>query len=306
MPLPSYQIVCAPDSAEEIAKLADRTLRIAGAKATLPTPIDELLRGAKIKDESNTEGSIKGFITSLNQQGRAIFAATLQKVRGIADLREQAIYVPADTRTRERFAKAHELGHQKIPWHHIGAAGSVRIYRDDDYSLSPEVKDLFDIEANFFAAEVIFQGKDFTRRARDYRPSFEAVFTLADQHGASRQATLRRYVEEQDELLLALSYLPSRFDIDRQGRSVLRAPRFFPSAKFIQSYGDVQFPTELRSDHPWAEARDLQEICEGDIDLDCGGRRVRFWWQAWWNTYTLLVLLRRRPSLSLVGRILRP
>jgi hypothetical protein len=112
-------------------------------------------------------------------------------------------------------------------------------------------------------------------------------------------------VEEQDEMLAALSYLPSRFEVDEEGHLVLRAPRFFGSPRFVQKYGNVQFPLELRSGHPWTAARNLREICEGDVDLNCDGLTVRFWWQAWWNTYTLLVLLRRRPSLSVVGRIFR-
>jgi hypothetical protein len=33
---------------------------------------------------------------------------------------------------------------------------------------------------------------------------------------------------------------------------------------------------------------------------------VAFQWITWWNSYTLFVLLRRKPMLSLVGGILRP
>jgi hypothetical protein len=35
------------------------------------------------------------------------------------------------------------------------------------------------------------------------------------------------------------------------------------------------------------------------------GHTMEFQWMAWWNTYTLFVLLRRKPKLSLVGGILR-
>ncbi|HEX8178635.1 MAG TPA: hypothetical protein VF525_03745 [Pyrinomonadaceae bacterium] len=305
MALPNSRLVVSPESAPEIIKIADRALRAAGARGKLPTPVEDLIRAARITDEGDAEGVVKRFLSSLNEGRRAFFRSSMQKLRGIADMRERAVYVPTDTAPRERFAKGHELGHQLIPWHHVDTDGPSAFYHDNEYTLSPLVRDLFDIEANLFSSEVIFQGQEFTTRARDYRPSFDAVFLLADLHGASRQATLRRYVEEQDEMLAAVSYLPSRYDFNPGGRSTLRAPRFFGSPRFVQKYGHVQLPTEITPEHSWAQARNSGEICEGDIDLDCGGVSVRFWWQAWWNTYTLLVLLRRKPSLGIVSGIFR-
>ncbi len=300
--LPSSHPIVALESAPEIIKIADRALKAAGAKGKLPTPIEELIQVAQIDDE-DTEGIVKRFLSSLNEGGRALFRSSFQKVRGIADLRERAIYVPSDTAPRERFAKGHELGHQLIPWHHIGAEKVSSFYRDTDFTLSPVVRDIFDIEANFFASEVIFQGKRFSQRARDYKPSFEAVFLLADLHGASRQATLRRYIEAQDEVLAGISYLPSLYD-RRDGLPTLRSPRLIGSPGFNRKYGRIRLPSQIPPDHPWAQARTCNGISLGEIDLDCDGPLVRFQWQAWWNSYTLLVLLRRRPSLGMVGRIL--
>lgn len=305
MTLPNSHLIISPESAPEIIRIADRALRAAGARGKLPTPIEDLIRAAKITDDGDTEGVVKRFLSSLNEGRRAFFRSSMQKLRGIADLRERAVYVPTDTAPRERFAKGHELGHQLLYWHHINTNGGSSFYQDNEYTLSPRGRNLFDIEANLFSSEVIFQGQQFTTRARDYQPSFDAVFLLADLHGASRQATLRRYVEAQDEMLASVSYLPSRYDADENGRPILRAPMFFGSPRFVQKYGDVQLPTEIKAEHPWAEARRSKEACEGEIDLNCGGAPIRFWWQAWWNTYTLLVLLRRRPQLGFVSRIFR-
>jgi hypothetical protein len=303
MALPNIKFIASPDTAPELIKLADRALRRAGAVGRLPTPIEDLIKAAHITAESDTEGAVARFLSMLNEQSRASFKAAMQKMRGIADLRGRAIYVPSDKAPRELFANAHEFAHEDIPWHKVITDDVAAFYTDDDYSLGPDVQDKFDIEANFYASEVIFQGKRFAAHARDYQPSFDAVFVLADLHGASRQATLRRYIEAQDEVLAAVSYLPSRYGVDEQGYPVLRVPRLFGTPKFVHKYGDVEIPEEITSGHPWAEARRLQEICKGDINLDCGGLAVNFQWQSWWNTYTLLVLLRRRPSLSVVRRI---
>jgi len=205
MALPKTQLIISPDTAPELIRLADHALRRAGAIGKLPTPIEDLIRAANIKSETDSDGVVKRFLSTLNEQSRSLFESAMQKMRGIADLRERAIYVPGDKAPRELFASAHEFGHEEIPWHHVITDDVAAFYTDDDYSLGPNVQEKFDIEANFFASEIIFQGKRFTTRARGYQPSFDAIFVLAGLHGASRQATLRRYVEAQDEILAAIS-----------------------------------------------------------------------------------------------------
>ena len=63
-------------------------------------------------------------------------------------------------------------------------------YLDDDVTLSPYIQAKFEMEASFFASEMMFQGKRFREHALDYAPSFAAAFELADMHGASRRDDL--------------------------------------------------------------------------------------------------------------------
>jgi hypothetical protein len=290
-----------PDSAQDLQGLAERALRGAGALGKLPTPIDDLVAAAKIIDFADPETAKERFLRTLAKGAVSTFLSAWQKLRGIADLRDNVIYVPRDTMPpRVLFAKTHEFGHQVIPWHR------VPIYLDDDKSLRPDAEELFDREANYFAAEVIFQGKNFRTRALDYRPSLAAVFTLADQHGASRQATLRRYVEGHDESIAAVSYLPSRYTSDADGYPALRAPQVVASPSFLRRYAEVELPQVLPARHPWTAARsDGGGPRDGHLFLDCGKSQVRFEWQAWWNNHGLLVLLRRAPVLGFVGRLVR-
>jgi hypothetical protein len=290
-----------PDAARSISQIAEMALRKAGAVGTLPTPIDQLIAAAKLEDVTDPEPFISSFIAKLQKGARETFRAALQKLRGIADLRERAIYIPSDTNVRRvLFAKGHEFGHQAIPWHNVNTA-----YQDDDLSLSHKAQECFDQEANFFSAEIIFQGRRFTSRVRDYKPSFEAVFQLADEHGASRHATLWRFVEEQDEAVATVAYWPSRYAVDQSGYPVLRRDKVIGAAKFIEKFGTIEIPTELKTGHPWAAARDLGTVCDGEISLACSDGSIKFQWQAWWNTYGLFVLLRRKPLLGLVGKLVR-
>lgn len=288
-----------PHSELDIRHLADLALRKAGALGRLPTPIDDLIAAAGIRDEADPRGLQEQFLASLAESVRDSWQALFQKIRGIADLRERVVYVPASTLPRTLFVKGHELGHQVMPWQQLNS-----IYQDDDFSLSSETQELFDIEANYFSAEVIFQGDDFRTRALDCYPSFAAVFLLADDHGASKHATLRRFVEVHDEILAAVHYWPSQYVLDQQGLPVLRLGKVIASNKFETKYSDLHLSETLNPEHPWAKARNSAEVAEGEITLSCGPSSNRFQWQAWWNGYCLFVLLRRPPALSLVSRII--
>lgn len=289
-------------SAGEIRSLADRCLRQAGAIGSLPTPVDALIATAGIENITDPEAFKESFLASLSESAGKIFRSAWQKIRGIADMRERAICVPRTTKeNRDRWAKAHELGHQVIPWQNIRPA-----YKDEDSNLNSDVQDLFEAESNYFASEILFQGERFGSRARDYQPSFEAVFHLADDHGATRHTTLHRFVEEHDETIAAIAYWPSRFTVDKDGFPFLRLGKVVGSPKFLAKYSAVDLPPVLCTGHPWMLERHSSEVFNGDINLACGTGSIRFQWQSWWNQYCLLVLLRRRPLLSVVGRLLKP
>lgn len=279
-----------PESGAEIIQLAQKTLLRAGCLDVLPTPLDELYKQTRIEtiDLPPLEEMPK---LRIGVAGKELLRTALQKVRGIADLRRRAVYLPAERSvSRRQFAKAHELGHQLIPWHRVG-----RDCVDTDASLSPAVKDAFEAEANLFASEVIFQGKRFRQRARDYKPTFEAVFLLSDQHGASRQATLWKFTEEQDFPVASAIYYP------RGLSNTLTLWKTVTSPSFLSKYADLTLPGQLEKDHPWVAVCECRDQCEGDIRLQRStGRQAHFLWNAWWNNYALFVLLRKRRALRAI------
>ena len=195
MALPKQKLVVRPEAESRIADLVDKLIRKADAQGILPTPIERLFEISKIVNVAELPN--EAYLQTLSERAKGVFRNAMQKLRGIADLREKVTYVPKDPHSgRELFAKAHELGHQVMPWHGVDSA-----YLDDNESLSPRAKAIFEQEANFFGSEAIFQGRRFQTLARDYKPNFGAIFKLADTHGASRQSTAWRFVEEQDEAI---------------------------------------------------------------------------------------------------------
>src|SRR6058998_1802704 len=92
-----------PDSQTEIRKLADRALRRAAAIGKLPTPIDELIAAANLRNEDSDEAKVR-FAARLSHEAPSIFTGLWQKIRGIAGLRDRVVYVPQDRApARERF-----------------------------------------------------------------------------------------------------------------------------------------------------------------------------------------------------------
>jgi IrrE N-terminal-like domain len=299
MALPKQKIAVRPESESRISDLVRKLIRQADAEGILPTPLDRLSEIAKVINIGELPDET--FLQTLSAEAKGFFRSAMQKLRGIADLRHRTNYVPRDPNTgRELFVKAHELGHQVMPWHAIDPA-----YLDDNESLSPSAKATFEQEANFFGSETIFQGARFRTAARDYQPSFDAIFTLADQHGASKQSTAWRFVEEQDEALALVQYYPTSA-IDQEGNRVLNVWLSVGSPAFNKRYAAIDVPVTIRTGHPWVAARDINRACDGNEVLDVGGHKVTFEWRAWWNGYVLLVLLRRKPMLSVVGGWLKP
>lgn len=289
-----------PDSKLDISNISEQLLRKADAIGVLPTPIEDLIEVATITEIGSLKDLNENFFSRLKKSAQDIFINAIQKVRGIADLRDRIIYIPnPDNPFRKTFTKAHDLGHQVLPWHKLNPA-----YLDDDITLSQDVEDLLEKEANFFASEIIFQGNRFRNHARNYSASFDAIFKLSDLYGVSKQSTLWRYVEEQDEIIAIAQYYPASV-VDNDGEQVLKHWKTIPSPKFLQKYGNINLPSFLEPIHPWVAARDTMNLCDGKEELTCGGNKYIFEWQAWWNGYTLFILLRRRPTLRMIGNILQ-
>lgn len=286
------------DAQDEIRRIALKHLKKAGAIGTLPTPIEQLAVCANIDVDSNLDSARESFLAKLSKPFYDNWTWLRQKLRGIADLRERVIYVPdTPSSPRVRFTEGHELGHELIPWHNLDPG-----YLDDDASLSPEAKEEFDLEANFFSAEIIFQGTSFRKLSREYRAEFNSIFALARLHDASRHATMRRFVEESDEAVVAVPFWPSNYHCDDSGFPVLNRGRATCSPSFTEKYLDFDIPLDIRTGHPWVAARDADGVFDGNLNLPASGSKVRFEWQAWWNKYCLLVLLRRKPLLRLLRR----
>ncbi len=294
------KLLIPPASHIEIAAQAKALLVRADCLGVLPTPIEQLYAADRVREIKVDAHELASFLARFGDAAKETITAVLSKVRGAADLKRKVIFMPQDdTPPRKLFAQAHELGHQSLKWHRIRPE-----YMDDDRTLSPSVSAKFEIEANVFAAHVIYQGHRFPRISRDYKPSFAAIFEIARMHGASGHATFLEFIQAHDEALAGLVYFPrSPFNQpDKVESYVLH--RQVRSAAFDDRYFDASFDQRLDLDHFWALARNERRPSSGTMQITATGRTEELLWEAYFNRHCILVLVRRKPALQVIGRVL--
>lgn len=285
------------ESQSELETIADRLLKKSGVYGTLPTPLDALSNDAGLS-VINDLPEKESFLKTLPESGKKIFVSALKSLRGIADLREKTIYIPkGQSNTKERFAHAHEIAHQSIEWHNLGDP-----YMDTQYDFKPSMKKIVEREANYLGAELLYQGDRFRQIALDYSAGMNAALILADQHHTSKHATLIKYTQIQDERTCLMEYYPHQNGNPSMGFRFYKASG---SPKFEKKFGDIELPQTIEGGHDWCSATSANGVSEGTIQLRIDGQYRNFEWSAWFNTYTLFVMLRDRPKLHQIGGIIR-
>lgn len=119
-------------------------------------------------------------------------------VRPGPDLPCGIILAPGQSRGRERFSTAHELGHYYIPTHRDRPTGWCG---EDDMVALPHSGRQYEWEANDFAAELLMPRSLFRGDARGRDPAFQDIFELASpaMYDVSVTAAAIRYVEVTSE-----------------------------------------------------------------------------------------------------------
>lgn len=169
---------------------AESLLHEASVCDLLPTPVPRLLEAAGL-----TEPGLSLLDDECIDQAPPYLAEKIHalqgKVQAVLDRQEREVHVRPDIAANGggAFKRLHEVGHDILPWQRDLA------FADDGYTLAPDVRVQFELEASQVAAELMFQRTLLERAAADHRISAATVLLLSDQFGASIHATFRRFVE---------------------------------------------------------------------------------------------------------------
>jgi hypothetical protein len=181
-----------PDG-KAIGQAADRLLRKADAYGRWPTPVDDLISAADLVEPDHS--MLSNFVL---EQAPAHLRGIIRKlggrVRAVLDRKEREIHVDPSIHNEGRIAfhKLHEVSHDILEWQK--ALG----FADDDATLSPGTRKLFEWQANQGAAELLFQRDRFKEVAREYTTGMATVLELGAMVGSSTHAAFRRFVEVQE------------------------------------------------------------------------------------------------------------
>lgn len=189
-----------PSELRAVEARAHALLDRASVWERFPTPIDDILAAAKLRVESKSLRDAEGFMAYL--AGKAANMATqaaetlknvksaLAKVFGVYDPGDSIIHIDDNvTGTKQTFLKLHETGHHELPAHRK----IFRFFQDCEKTLSPEIADQFEREANNFARYALFQGDAYAKLAADSVLAIKSPMTLATRFGASIYASAREF-----------------------------------------------------------------------------------------------------------------
>lgn len=224
-----------PDDLKVIEERARRLLDKADAWERFPVPIDDLLEAAGVKLAKHCVFDPESIIAYLKGKAEG-FAATIKsaisKVWGLYDASDNLIHIDETVgKPRQNFLTLHETGHHDIPTH----KKLFRFFQDCEKTLSPEIADQFEREANNFARFALFKGDTYKSFAADSAFGIKAPITLASKFGASVYASAREFARTNARACVVYVLEPVEFASGDGFRAPVR--RIETSPKFREQFG---------------------------------------------------------------------
>jgi len=250
--------ISTPEAASEITDEVKRLLRAAGVGEQLPTPREQILACERLVEAGELD--LAEYEATLAEKARRFFHVAKEKVLGMLDRHSDILYVDPRIRvSRKLFITYHEVTHGILKWQHIS------LTQDDEVTLSSECENIFESEANYGAAEILFQCERFEKEARDYELSLESALYLSGQYEASCHSALRRFVERNHRPCLLMVLTPTLRE-HSDGQKSYYVVYSIPSPSFTEEFGDPLDETFINPVHDLG--RILNNSDSGEIALD--------------------------------------
>lgn len=234
-----------------IHRAATDLLNKASAWDRLPTPVPDLLGAAQLRVAPMSAFDPHSLIRharELGERAASLIKSAIEKVRGIFDVQEDLIHIDETVaESKQNFLKLHEAGHKHIPHQ----SRLFRWIQDCDKSLSPDVSDQFEREANTFASVVLFQDKRFSEMAADSAFSIKVPLALGKKFGASAYASMREYVRRNERACAVIVLNPVEICSVLGMRSTVRRAELSPL--FQKRFGALKLPDQIDRLSPLAE-----------------------------------------------------
>ena len=227
----------------QIRREARRALAEAGAFGRFPTNVPQIMSTARVTEVPEDVLGNPGFLATLRRKAGTALKSALAKVLGVFDARASLVFIDRTMHAvKQTFVRLHEAGHAFLPWQRPMYA----LVEDCENSLAPEVADLFDREANVFAAEVLFQLDAFAEEAEGEPFGIFTPVRLGKKYGASIYASIRQYVSKNHRTCAVLVLNPPQPVPGDGFRATMR--RVVPSPRFKRIFGECRWPDVVTPD----------------------------------------------------------
>jgi hypothetical protein len=230
-------------AAGEIDKIAKNLLIGAKAWGKFPTRVDDIIVYAELSLAKGIDlGRVEpGFFAAAT----GFLGPITRKILGMIDLRQKTIYLDESQKlARKNFVKLHEVGHGAMPWQKdlLGC-------KDDEATLDPEIQELYEREASYFASASLFQLERFDEEAAKLPLALRSGRALGNKFGGSVQAALRRYVERSPKRCAMLVFHKP----ESNGAFRAKIRNYFESPTFLEEFGRLTWPQECGLEYPFVK-----------------------------------------------------
>lgn len=225
-----------PQQFAKVRAEARRALRESGAFGRFPTPVHDIMQAAKL-EEVQEDVLNEGFLATMRRKAGKALKSALSKVIGLFDVKARLVFIDRTLyAAKQTFVRLHETAHGFMPWQ----KDLYAVIEECDQTIDPGTADLFDREANAFAAEVLFQIDTFTEEAQGKPFGILAPVNLHKKYGASIYAAVRQYVSKNHRACMVLVIDPPQL-VEGEGLSA-ELRRVVASARFTEVFGNLEWP----------------------------------------------------------------
>ena len=239
----------------------------------------------------------EGFLVKLRRKASKALKRAISATLGLLDVKGRFVFVDKTVHAvRQTFIKIHEAGHYFMVWQRK----MYSVVEDCEKTISPEIEDHFDREANVFTSEVLFQIDTFTEEAEKYDFGITVPLRLSKKYGASIYASVRRYVSKNRRACVVLVLNPPELKDGYGFTADLR--RVVASEKFIQMFGDINWPELFTPDDEIGAmvpvyGRKMSAPREIGIK-NCNGEMCECIAEAFTQTYQVFILIHAVKTLT--------
>jgi len=280
----------------KIKSEANKILQESDTLGIFPTPIEQILIAANV-EEVPDQILDESFLKEIKYKVSNSLKSAVKKVLGLFDAVSRLIFIDKSLYfKKQNFIRLHEAGHAYMPHQ----SNMYKVVEECEYTLSPDVADQFDIEANVFASEVLFQSDSFINEAMQSDFSIKIPMNLSKKFDASIYASIRQYVSKHHQCCVVLVINQPKMVLGAGFNATLR--RVEASSAFKQGFSKVKWPKIYTPDDEIGKflpinGRRMSGRKQFGI-TDDNGTLHEFTGEAFTNTYQTFVLLHQNKTLN--------